>query len=329
MTGRTHLGLVLLGITALVSGSRARADVDLTGSWSLDGGFIGVITVDVVQSGTSLTIGAFTGTIDRATGFFMVEAPPSGGGVFPDGTPYGPSPGDTMSGTAADDNHFVAAVVDWIYKITPPIDFQHFPWFALTYQIEGTRRLLASCGNGQLDPEEFCDNGIANGTDGCCSTVCTLIDGDGDGVCDSADDCPGVYDPSQGCVVPLELSSGHVSARGRVRLHGTLSKAIGGSFTHVTVGVGTTNRTDVITRCVGDVTNWTKVRCINADKSVRLRLQRPTTSDDWTFRLSATGLPARTAGPLRVEIEYRANGKIGRDELTHCTLRRSRVDCVP
>ncbi len=89
MTGRSCVRLVLLGIVAVVAVDRARADVDLTGSWTLDADIAGVLTVDIVQSGTDLTIGTFTGTIDPATGSFMPQAAPSPGGVFPDGTPYG------------------------------------------------------------------------------------------------------------------------------------------------------------------------------------------------------------------------------------------------
>ncbi len=233
-----------------------------------------------------------------------------------------------MTGTASDADHFTATIVDWIFKITPPVDFQHFPWFAYVFPATGTRRLLAGCGNGQLDPGEFCDDGAANGSDGCCSNVCTVVAADGDGICDAADDCPSVYDPYQSCVVSLDLLSGHINGRGRARMRGTLSGALG-SFTDVTIGVGATNRAESISRCVGNVTNWVKVRCTNADKSLHLRLKRPTTSDDWTFRLSATGLPTGTTGPLRVTIEYRANGHIGSDELTNCTLRRSRLDCAP
>jgi hypothetical protein len=53
------------------------------------------------------------------------------------------------------------------------------------------------CGNGALDAGETCDAGSANGSDGCCSAACTLIDADGDGVCDRDDTCPTDVDPGQ------------------------------------------------------------------------------------------------------------------------------------
>jgi hypothetical protein len=56
---------------------------------------------------------------------------------------------------------------------------------------------LNLCGNGALDPGEVCDAGAGNGTDGCCSAVCTLLDADGDGTCDAADVCPADPDPAQ------------------------------------------------------------------------------------------------------------------------------------
>jgi hypothetical protein len=48
-----------------------------------------------------------------------------------------------------------------------------------------------SCGDGvvQAGCGEVCDAGPANGTNQCCSTSCTLVDGDGDGLCDAVDPC--------------------------------------------------------------------------------------------------------------------------------------------
>src|SRR5262249_7084958 len=60
-----------------------------------------------------------------------------------------------------------------------------------------TLDFLPGCGNGTPDPGEACDDGAANGANHCCSALCQLMDGDGDGVCDRDDLCPTVVDPAQ------------------------------------------------------------------------------------------------------------------------------------
>ena len=45
------------------------------------------------------------------------------------------------------------------------------------------------CGNRIVTAGEDCDAGEANGGDGCCSATCTLVDTDGDAVCDRDDGC--------------------------------------------------------------------------------------------------------------------------------------------
>jgi hypothetical protein len=52
------------------------------------------------------------------------------------------------------------------------------------------------CGDGKVDPGEACDYG-SNIHSTCCTPSCTLIDADGDGVCDPKDDCPAAPDPAQ------------------------------------------------------------------------------------------------------------------------------------
>jgi cysteine-rich repeat protein len=51
----------------------------------------------------------------------------------------------------------------------------------------------ASCGDGvvQAGCAEECDDGAGNGTDGCCSATCGVVDTDGDGLCDRDDPCTG------------------------------------------------------------------------------------------------------------------------------------------
>jgi cysteine-rich repeat protein len=56
---------------------------------------------------------------------------------------------------------------------------------------------LTSCGNGIITAGEQCDEGVGNGIDLCCSTICHLIDSDGDAICDRDDNCPTIANPSQ------------------------------------------------------------------------------------------------------------------------------------
>jgi hypothetical protein len=59
---------------------------------------------------------------------------------------------------------------------------------------------MAACGDGVREGMETCDHGVANGSDGCCSATCGLIDDDRDAVCDAHDPCSGLV------VVPVEVS---------------------------------------------------------------------------------------------------------------------------
>ncbi len=49
-----------------------------------------------------------------------------------------------------------------------------------------------SCGDGIVHEQcsEACDHGATNGTGNCCATDCTLVDADGDNVCDALEICP-------------------------------------------------------------------------------------------------------------------------------------------
>jgi hypothetical protein len=55
----------------------------------------------------------------------------------------------------------------------------------------GAVYLFEHCGNGSVGGPEECDDGAGNGADNCCSATCTLVDDDGDGVCNAADPCTG------------------------------------------------------------------------------------------------------------------------------------------
>jgi hypothetical protein len=48
-----------------------------------------------------------------------------------------------------------------------------------------------TCGDGVVDAAcgEVCDDGAGNGTNQCCSATCTVVDGDGDTLCDRDDPC--------------------------------------------------------------------------------------------------------------------------------------------
>lgn len=329
MTERRLASLAVLAWLVLL-GTRGRADVDLTGSWDLDV-FSEHVVVEVVQSGPSLTIPPFGGTIDPATGTFRLEAPPSPGGFFPTGQPYGPSPPHTMNGAVdGDGNSFTATVVGWTIRVHPPIDSEHFPWSPYSYPISGVRRALANCGDGQLDEGEHCDDGSANGANDCCSTTCTVQDGDRDGFCDASDDCPTIYDPVQSCAVSLQVTSAHASSNGRARLEGTISHRIG-YFSEVVVEVGGATRAYVTAGCTGNPANYIEVRCRDADGLLWLRAQRSSPLEDWIFHVRAKGLSigAVPEAPLGVEIVDRSNGRMGNGEVTRCRSRGGRLYCMP
>jgi hypothetical protein len=49
---------------------------------------------------------------------------------------------------------------------------------------------LRSRGDGIVDAGELCDDGAGNGTDACCTAICTRVDSDHDGICDADEPCP-------------------------------------------------------------------------------------------------------------------------------------------
>jgi cysteine-rich repeat protein len=236
-----------------------------------------------------------------------------------------------MNGTAADDgNSLEAFSVTWIFKVTPPVDFEHFPWFPFSDQVSGVRRALASCGNGQLDEGELCDDGSANGANDCCSSTCSFVDVDRDGVCNAVDDCPTLYDTAQQCAVPLEVIAAHADSNGNARLHGTIFHRIG-FFSEVIVKVGSTARTYVSAYCSGDPSNYVKVRCRDADGLFTLIARRSTPLEDWRFNVRVKGLAidGPPESPLAIEIVDRSNTRIGSGAAANCRLRRGRLHCRP
>ncbi|MDX2169694.1 MAG: hypothetical protein SF182_21675 [Deltaproteobacteria bacterium] len=179
------IGRLLLGLASLCIPAAASAAVDLTGSW-LSTIYVGTtIQLDLLQSGTTLTMTQEIGppdhgTIDPATGVFHFDLQFTDElcGVELDGV------------AAADGNSFTATLS--VRQLTfsgcqPP---QQFP-------VSGTRCpscVPFTCGDGTLGDGEACDDGDRYGGD-CCSASCTLIaagttcDADADPC--TADQCDG------------------------------------------------------------------------------------------------------------------------------------------
>jgi cysteine-rich repeat protein len=158
MIRRLVIALACIGVPAA-----ARAAVDLTGSWLSDI-YIGTTTqIDLLQSGTTLTMAQEIGprepgTIDPDTGVFHFDLRVTDAlcGVALDGV------------AAPDGNSFTATLS--VRQITffgcqPP----------QLFEVTGTRCpscVPFPCGNGTLDDGEECDDG--NRLEGdCCSASCT------------------------------------------------------------------------------------------------------------------------------------------------------------
>ena len=288
MRTRTRLPIVALAVVCFMG--RARADVDLTGSWLFE--FDGLGQITAVQSGTALTLqtdfGApFTGTIDPVTGVFALVGEPSPGGVLfgPGGVPvpYGPSPAPSWNGTAtADGNHFDSVMLVYFIKLTPPVDFSIFPWFGFGVPVNATRSELVVCGDGDVDPGERCDHGAGNGTDGCCSATCQLVsDADFDTVCDVNDNCPNLYNPTQEPICPanpMSLTRTRVDLRrGRARLTGVIPAAAvtaGLSKVELDAGAGSVERVVVC-----EPRSARRIECTDGG-ALKVRLNQPLGSPD-------------------------------------------------
>src|SRR5215468_1587844 len=206
-------GLIAVACAAgLTFSAAARADVDLTGNFvagTVVVGFNILCTIDVTQTGTALGvtgtcdfIGAITlsGTIDPVTGVF------------------------SASGHAAG---ICTAPNSLVISATATADSSSFSGTATCSGFMGS--LFGSrCGNGQPDPGEDCDLGVAqNGAFGsCCSATCkyqpTNVMCRNPFVCDPAEFCtgasatcpPDVHDPdgtpcsSSDCVTGSTCSGG-------------------------------------------------------------------------------------------------------------------------
>jgi len=97
----------------------------------------------------------------------------------------------------------------------------------------------ATCGDGVVDPGEWCDDGGNNDYDLCCSASCTPIDKDADGICDAIDTCEwyGPHDAARlteivlritGLATPIGDERFRFTGRIRVSEDGFLDPAVAG-----------------------------------------------------------------------------------------------------
>jgi cysteine-rich repeat protein len=127
------------------------------------------------------------GTVDSASGALHLVGPDYNDPLF------GPIPGVVVDAALQDDDHFAGTYTYSYTKITPP---PCIPYCRIVDPLTAMRGAPV-CGDGIVDPGERCDDGAANGTDGCCDASCMPVDTDGDGICDAQDDCPQYADPAQ------------------------------------------------------------------------------------------------------------------------------------
>ncbi|MFN8543670.1 MAG: hypothetical protein U0807_05625 [Candidatus Binatia bacterium] len=333
-----RLRLLLLAFLLAALPHPGRATVNLTGSWIVEV-FGSLVPVTITQSGTSLTYGTedgdpYTGTIDSASGAFSLVGTPYPGGILavPMGSlPYGPSPAPSGHGmVSADGNTFDAIFVEYFIKLTPPINSSIFPWFGIDLPARGARSALVVCGDGDVDLGETCDDGPANGTDGCCSATCHLIDADFDGVCDGHDDCPAVYDPAQTdpChpAGSLRLSQARIRLRnGHVHLRGTMdARTVAAGIAAVTVQP--TSNAEQAVACVDRPPQ--RSTCSAGIGGPTLRLTPAPGSLDWRFILDWR--PGAGTGPVTGPVSLTLTDPTGArrtDDLPTCVATPSRLTC--
>jgi len=182
--------IALAGAIALLgTQTPALADVDLTGSWQVEvslGSPVTTVYFTFAQSGTDLTLtrqdmASGTGTIQPATGAFSFNFGPY---TDPSGPP---GPDHILTGVGAPDSQsFTGQENVCIFEIG-------LGWGCLTFDLAGEPGIppMPVCGNGVVEAGEECDHALSNGPT-CCTTACTLVDPDGDDVCDLVDNCPRV-----------------------------------------------------------------------------------------------------------------------------------------
>jgi hypothetical protein len=171
-------------------GVRMVEAIDLSGDWevtfSISGVPSGTTYFKFSQNGSRLDLMrseppmSSSGAIDPQTGEFSFDF-----GPFTD--PFGPpGPNHSLNGAAASDGlSFEAVENSCIFE--PGLG-----WGCLEVSHTGVRGAPppAVCGNGTVESGESCDHGSDNGSNGCCTANCTLVDQDSDGLCDLLDNCP-------------------------------------------------------------------------------------------------------------------------------------------
>jgi len=326
---RARASWTLAGV--LLSSAAALA-VDLTGQWkvhwvpSIPGPpAFNDFDVQIAQNGTQLdwttsVMGAFTGTIDPSTGAFSLH----GTGTDPlCGTVFQP----TATGVATDVSHFAGTLT---LKLRSPT-FPCVPVFD-DGPMTGVR-VGPACGDGVVDPGEACDDGNGNGSDGCCSATCRVIDPDADGVCSASDDCPGVTDPAQDapCTADLLLQRANVrpvGTPGNAQLSGRLAPGRAGALptaiTSMALRVGGVVRAAVpMPPCAAPRPD--RLSCRSANGQTRVAISSGGRVPGWRFRVRmpvADPAPA-TSGPVELRLLDALDDPLWRGAVAACKAERN------
>ena len=166
-----RLAAVLIAFVVSGPSGRAFADVDLTGSRALFAEGAGPGTIDIVQTGSTLTLSSggvplpiLLATIDPQTGVFQV--------VFQGGTPC---PAGFVATASADGNAFAG----YGGQTEPSCPGGIMSCMCTLVQRLGVRGCRigapgACCGDGVVAPGEQCDNGPEAPPGLCCTTTCQI-----------------------------------------------------------------------------------------------------------------------------------------------------------
>jgi cysteine-rich repeat protein len=147
---------IAIVVASLTLASSARAQVDVSGPWGVRNDVLGFDIGTFHQTGTGLSAtiwgGAWAGTIDSASGSFLLNGPPAPGAPGCPGM-------QLVAGVDPGGVSFQGGVTLWFVGPFGECVFANV-------SVIGRR-----CGNGVLDPGEQCDDG--NFADGdCCPSSC-------------------------------------------------------------------------------------------------------------------------------------------------------------